>query len=245
MFMEYYDNMEFRGPAVHSAHRTSTLLSCYDNLPQQIFKPGMRYSYRATGLLTPKTSGKHTFSMGTCGPGRMLLNGVIIIDIMDRNKDSERSEMFMGYASPEQRVEWEMIAGETYTVTVEGISRELDQIPVHYTDELYRDEVMDGSRVGFMEEVKEDLMGEAVILAEQSDIVVLVVGKNIEWESESYDMKSMELPGRQDELIERILATNPNTIIVNQSGTPISMPWLRYATTVVQVILVSLPFYSF
>ena len=123
--------------------------------------------------------------MGACGPGRLRVNGEIIIDIWNRTKESERSEMFMAYASPEQRTTLPMKAGETYTVVVEGISRELDPIPVHYTDELYRDEVMDGSRVGFMEEVKADLMGEAVTLAKESDIVVLVVGKNIEWESEA------------------------------------------------------------
>jgi beta-glucosidase len=233
MHMEYFDNMEHKGVAVHSAHRTSTVLSCYDNLPKS-FTPGKRYSYRATGLLTPKTSGRHTFSMGTCGPGRMLLNGKEIINIWNRTKDSERSEMFMAYASPEQRVEIDMIGGQTYTVTVEGVSRELDPIPVHYTNELYRDEVMDGSRVGFMEEVKEDLLGEAIKLAAESDVVILVVGKNSEWESEAYDMKSMDLPGRQDELIEGVLKVNPNTIVVNQSGSPISMPWINEASTVVQ-----------
>ncbi|KAI5788501.1 glycoside hydrolase superfamily [Geopyxis carbonaria] len=233
MYMEYFDNMEHKGIPVHAAHRTSTVLSCYDNLPKS-FTPGKRYSYRCTGLLTPKTSGKHTFSMGTCGPGRMLLNGKEIINIWNRTKDSERSEMFMAYASPEVRIDVEMNGGETYTVTVEGVSRELDPIPVHYTAELYRDEVMDGSRVGFMEEVKEDLLGNAVKLASESDIVVMVVGKNIEWESEAYDMKSMDLPGGQDELIREVLKVNPNTIIVNQSGSPITMPWISDASTIVQ-----------
>lgn len=233
MHMEFFGNMEHKGPAVHSAHRTSTVLSCYDNLPKS-FTPGKRYSYRATGLLTPKTSGKHTFSMGTCGPGRMILDGEEIINIWNRTKDSERSEMFMAYASPEVRVEVDMVGGRTYTVEVEGVSRELAPIPVHYTDELYRDEVMDGSRVGFMEEVREDLLGDAVALAAESDVVVMVVGKNIEWESEAYDMKSMDLPGRQDELIEEVLKANANTIVVNQSGSPISMPWLARVPAVVQ-----------
>jgi beta-glucosidase len=161
MFMEFFANMNFEGEVVHSAHRTSTLLSCYDNLPKS-FTPGMRYSYRATGLLTPKTFGRHIFSMGTCGPGRMLVNGEKIINIWNRTKDSERSEMFMAYASPEVRFEMDMEAGKTYKVVVEGVSRELDPIPVDYMAELYRDEVMDGSRVGFMEEVKEDLLGDAV-----------------------------------------------------------------------------------
>ncbi|KAI5807563.1 glycoside hydrolase superfamily [Peziza echinospora] len=233
MFMEYFGNMTMSGEAVHTAHRKSTVLSCYDNLPKS-FVPGKRYSYRATGLLTPKTSGKHTFSMGTCGPGRLLVDGKVVISIWDRTKESERSEMFMAYASPEIRETVEMEAGRTYKVTVEAISRELDPIPVDYTAELYRDEVMDGSRVGFMEEVKEDLLGDAVALAKQSDIVVLVVGKNIEWESESYDMKTMDLPGDQDRLIAEVIKANPNSIVVNQSGTPITMPWINDVSTLLQ-----------
>ena len=164
----------------------------------------------------------------------MLVNGKEIINLWDRTKESERSEMFMAYASPEIRTTLQMEAGKTYTVVVEGISRELDPIPVHYTAELYRDEVMDGSRVGFMEEVKNDLLGEAVALAKSSDLVILVVGKNIEWESEAYDMKSMSLPGRQDELIAAVLAANPNAVIVNQSGSPVTMPWISEASTVLQ-----------
>lgn len=233
MYMEYFGNMTFSGEPVHAAHRKSTVLSCYDNLPKS-FVPGKRYSYRATGLLTPKTSGKHIFSMGTCGPGRLLVDGKILINIWNRTKDSERSEMFMAYASPEVRQELEMEAGRTYKVVVEAVSRELDPIPVHYTDELYRDEVMDGSRIGFMEEVKDDLLGDAVQLAKESDLVVLVVGKNIEWESEAYDMKSMDLPGEQDKLIAEVIKVNPNAIVVNQSGTPITMPWINEVSTLMQ-----------
>lgn len=234
MFMEYFANMTHSGAPVGTLHRKSTVLSCYDNLPKELV-PGLRYSYRATGLLTPKTSGKHTFSLGTCGPGRLLVDDEVLISIWDRTKDSERSEMFMAYASPEVRKELQMEAGRTYKVVIEGVSRELDPIPVHYTDELYRDEVMDGARAGFMEEVKEDLLGNAVSLAKESDLVVLVVGKNIEWESEAYDMKTMDLPGDQDLLISEIVKANPNVVVVNQSGTPITMPWIDNVSTLLQV----------
>lgn len=141
----------------------------------------------------------------------------------------------MAYASPEQRHEMSMEAGVTYEVVVEGISRDQDQMPIDYTGELYRDEIMDGARLGFMEEVQVDLLQEAVDLARESDVVVMVVGKNTEWESEAYDMKTMDLPGDQDNLIQKVLRANPNTVIVNQSGTPINMPWISEATTLVQV----------
>lgn len=36
----------------------------------------------------------------------------------------------------------------------------------------------------------------------------------------------MDLPPHSDELISRVLAANPNTVVVLQSGTPVAMPWL-------------------
>ena len=72
-------------------------------------------------------------------------------------------------------------------------------------------------------------------LAKESDVVVLVVGKNIEWESEAYDMKSMDLPGEQDKLIVEVIKANPNAVVVNQSGTPIAMPWINQVPTLMQV----------
>ncbi|PWW80510.1 hypothetical protein C7212DRAFT_164027 [Tuber magnatum] len=67
----------------------------------------------------------------------------------------------------------------------------------------------------------------AAALASESDVAVVVVGMNNEWESEGYDRHSMDLPGRQDELISAIAKVNPRTIIVNQSGCAVSMPWLE------------------
>lgn len=44
----------------------------------------------------------------------------------------------------------------------------------------------------------------------------------------------MGLPPNIDDLITRVLAVAPNTIIVNQSGTPISMTWFKQSSTIVQ-----------
>ncbi|MFZ0529180.1 MAG: glycoside hydrolase family 3 C-terminal domain-containing protein, partial [Propionicimonas sp.] len=72
----------------------------------------------------------------------------------------------------------------------------------------------------------------AVALAAESDAVVLVVGTTEEVESEGYDRTSLSLPGRQDELVTRVLAANPNTVVVVNSGAPVLMPWLADARAV-------------
>lgn len=42
------------------------------------------------------------------------------------------------------------------------------------------------------------------------------------------------LPGATDDLVKAVLAVNPNTVVVTQSGTPVAMPWIKDASTVVQ-----------
>ena len=65
----------------------------------------------------------------------------------------------------------------------------------------------------------------AVAAAVAADVVVLVVGTTEEVESEGFDRASLSLPGRQDELVRRVAAANPNTIAVVNAGAPVLMPW--------------------
>ncbi|KAF8969399.1 glycoside hydrolase family 3 protein [Flammula alnicola] len=74
----------------------------------------------------------------------------------------------------------------------------------------------------------------AVSLAKDSDVVILVIGLNHDWESEGHDRADMELPGLTNQLVSDILRANPNTVVVNQSGTPVAMPWIEEAATLVQ-----------
>jgi beta-glucosidase len=42
------------------------------------------------------------------------------------------------------------------------------------------------------------------------------------------------LPGTSNKLVSAVLAVAPNAIIVNQSGTPVTMPWVKEANAIVQ-----------
>lgn len=64
-------------------------------------------------------------------------------------------------------------------------------------------------------------------LARGADAAVVVVGTNAEVESEGFDRDSLGLPGRQDELVRRVAAANPRTVVVVNSGAPVLMPWLE------------------
>jgi beta-glucosidase len=75
-----------------------------------------------------------------------------------------------------------------------------------------------GVRLGGAEVIDEDVkMAEAVKIAKEADVVIAIVGLNADWETEGYDRKTLALPGRTDELIEKVFAVNPNTVVVTQS----------------------------
>ena len=66
------------------------------------------------------------------------------------------------------------------------------------------------------------------------DAALLFVGLNGEWDTEGLDRPHMDLPGRQDELIERVAAASPRTVVVLQTGGPVTMPWLERVGAVIE-----------
>jgi beta-glucosidase len=55
-----------------------------------------------------------------------------------------------------------------------------------------------------------------------------------QWESEGMDLKTLELSDEQNKLIETVAAANPKTIVVLESGSPVTMPWIDKVAGVVE-----------
>ena len=72
-------------------------------------------------------------------------------------------------------------------------------------------------------EAQEQLRNEAVSIASKADAAVIVVGRSAKLESEDFDIKSLDLPSGQDELIEAVAKVNKNTIVVINAGGPVIM----------------------
>ncbi len=68
-------------------------------------------------------------------------------------------------------------------------------------------------------------IAEAVRAAAGADVAIVVVATTDEVESEGFDRRDLRLPGRQDELVTRVAAANPHTIVVVNSGSPVELPW--------------------
>ena len=69
------------------------------------------------------------------------------------------------------------------------------------------------------------MIAEAVAVAAESDVAVVVVGTTEQVESEGFDRTSLALPGRQDELVARVAQANPRTVVVVNAGSPVLLPW--------------------
>ncbi len=76
------------------------------------------------------------------------------------------------------------------------------------------------------EDSDEAAISRAVEAARQADAVILCIGMPLLFESEGGDRPHMRLPGRQDELAQRVAQANPRTVVVLTAGAPVSMPWL-------------------
>jgi beta-glucosidase len=77
-------------------------------------------------------------------------------------------------------------------------------------------------------EAREQLRSEAVSAAAKADVAIVVVGRSPAFESEGFDLKSLDLPAGQDELIESVAKANKNTVVVINAGGPVVMSrWLQ------------------
>ena len=72
----------------------------------------------------------------------------------------------------------------------------------------------------------DDQLAEAVKTAQESDVVILTLGENAsEMTGEAASRAHLGLPGRQEQLLETIVATGKPVVLVLFSGRPLTLPW--------------------
>lgn len=177
-----------------------------------------------TSDITPPESGDYEFSLTVSGTAQLFVDGKLVVD----NKNGQvAGDSFFGSGTIEVKNAIHLDANKTHRVLVKFGSRSTSKLPgVNFSG--------GGVLVGLSKVIdgKEEIQ-KAVALAKSVDKVVLLIGLNGEWESESFDRPNMELPFLTNDLVEAVLDANPNTVIVNQSGTPVEFPWLKKASTLV------------
>jgi len=72
-------------------------------------------------------------------------------------------------------------------------------------------------------EARAQALKEATDAAAKADVAIVVVGRYNKLESEGFDVKTMDLPAGQDELIQVVEKANPHTVVVLNTGDPVTM----------------------
>ncbi|MGV4796851.1 glycoside hydrolase family 3 C-terminal domain-containing protein [Rhizobium sp. F40D2] len=180
------------------------------------------FSARMTMQFVPEESGDHVFGMTNAGLARLFVDGALTVDGHD---GWTRGENYFGTANDEQRGTVALEAGRAYAMTVE------------YEPSTASGEGINliAVRFGVEKPLGEADIEAAVETARNADLALLFVGRDGEWDTEGLDLPDMRLPGRQEELIERVAAANANTVVVLQTGGPVEMPWLGKVRAVLQI----------
>lgn len=175
-------------------------------------------SCRWTGTFIAPVSGVYKFGVITGDFARVYIGGNLVIE-----GDSTDSEFMSGRPAVETTGEFEARAGGTYPVVIE------------YLVNPARQGLLRRFRFGCEPPVPHDLMERAVKAASDADVAVVFIGTFDEWETEGFDREDMELPGRQAELVERVAAACPRTVVVLNNGAPLAMkPWVDKVDAVVE-----------
>ena len=212
--------LEFRdadGGLLAAEHRTSPALAWWDQVP-----PGIGWGQAGKIVLVtsfrPDSGGPHVFGVAGVGHLTLTVDGTVVAD---------------GATSvPDDPVEAMARPGEI-RATVPLTAGRPAQIRLDYRP------AADGEgplavRLGIVPVAGEDdLLAEAERAASRADAAVVVVGSAPMTESEGFDRSTLALPGRQDELVRRVAAVNPRTVVVLNAGMPVLMPWAEQVAAVI------------
>ncbi|WP_395358873.1 beta-glucosidase H [Streptomyces sp. YH02] len=179
-------------------------------------------SVELTGTYTPGVSGTHHFGTKGIGAFRLSVGGDVLFDGVHRPEGVDPLEALTG--RPVERGSVRLEAGKPVTVSLWAGEPKLVYGPVEGVTFALAHRPPAGHG--------DALIDEAVAAARAADTAIVVVSTTEAVESEGFDRTSLRLPGRQDELVRRVAAVNPRTVVVVNSGAPVEMPWRDEVTAV-------------
>jgi len=205
------------GELLHDAPYPGSVLTWWDGLPDAVHLRGaavtMRARYRA------EVDGPHIVGAAGVGQIRIAIGDSVVAESTSLQP---RDVVEALSRPPELRVPVEMRAGKDVDVRVE----------------FRPDSRFVTMRLGIAPHWEDGrLIEQAARAATAADVAVVIVGSADGTESEGYDRDTMVLPGRQDELVRKVAAANPNTVVVINSGMPVLMPWAGDVAAIVQAWL--------
>jgi beta-glucosidase len=212
--------LEFRdadGGLLAAEHRSSPALAWWDQVP-----PGIGWGQAGKIVLAtsfrPDSGGPHVFGVAGVGHLTLTVDGTVVADGATGVPDDPVEAM----ARPgEIRATVPLAAGRPAEIRLEYSPAADGEGPL-------------AVRLGIVPVADEDdLLAEAERAASRADAAVVVIGSAPMTESEGFDRSTLALPGRQDELVRRVAAVNPRTVVVLNAGMPVLMPWAEQVAAVI------------
>ena len=215
--VEYFNSFNLSGEVVARAEAQESEWMWLDHVA-----PGVnphQFSARVSTRFLPPSDGVYEFSLTSAGLSRLFVNDKLVIDNWSA---WQPGDTYFGMGSDEKIVAAEMQAGHTCDLRIEFSSQ--------HSGDMH----LAALRIGGWKPLGDENIKRAVELAAESDVAIMFVGANGEWDTEGRDRPHIDLVGRQNELVDRVAAANSKTIVVLQTGGPVTMPWLHRVAAVLQ-----------
>ena len=214
--VEYFNNPDCAGTpdAVTTARQPEHFF--FASPPYPGIAP-QRFSMRETARLSVPENGLHAFSLTNTSICRVYLDGELLLE------NEGPLEASFDTAQTSVSVTRTLEAGRSYQLRIEYVKD--NEMP------------FGGYRLAlaFAPAPEDDhRLEQAVALARRSDVALVFVGMPEHYETEGWDRPHMDLPGRQNELIAALAAANPNTIVVLNTGSPVTMPWVHEVAAILE-----------
>ncbi|HEX5290780.1 MAG TPA: glycoside hydrolase family 3 C-terminal domain-containing protein, partial [Streptosporangiaceae bacterium] len=89
----------------------------------------------------------------------------------------------------------------------------------------------DGITLGWAPPQTPSLLDQAVATAKKASVAVVFAGN---FETEGADLPTIDLPASENQLISAVAAANPDTVVVLNTGSAVTMPWLSQVKGVIE-----------
>ena len=171
---------------------------------------------RWTGSLTVPEDGSYKIAVNHVGKVKLFLDGKSILESVV-SKAGTRDVFTRGVAVQKLQT------GKAYEFRMEYV-RFPEQEVVNY-----------GLGIGLtFEDGKDRRLEQAAEVAKRCDVALVFAWYPDAFESEGTDRPSIDLMGKQNELITAVANANPRTVVILNTGAPVSMPWVDQVAAVVE-----------
>jgi len=217
---EYFANSTLSGTPAIVLDQPNLDQLWFDSIPAESVSID-NFSVRWSGKLVVSRSGLYTLMLGNLDQCKLFLDGDLILE---NNQGSKPLDVI--WADPISvfsSAQVELEAGKEYTFRGEFDKSSGDK---YAAVQLRYLEPAEPEGAGTFER--------AIDMAKMCDVAIIFAGMPTGFESEGGDRPDMDLPGRQNELIQAIVKANPRTIVVVNAGAPVTMPWIAEVPAVVE-----------